>query len=99
MLFSLIGVILVLSKGHINSLFSFHFNTGDLWMIAAVCLWGIYSVCSKWAMKNTSAMMSTLYSAIFGLLILLPLNISDFSVSNINNLLLSRLFIQASSLP
>ena len=84
MLFSLIGVILVLSKGQINSLLSFHFNTGDLWMLSAVCVWGIYSICSKWAMKNTSALMSTLYSAIFGLLILLPLNISDFTVTHIN---------------
>ena len=84
MLFSLIGVILVLSKGQINSLLSLHFNTGDLWMLAAVCVWGIYSICSKWAMKNTSALMSTLYSAIFGLLILLPLNISDFTVTHIN---------------
>ena len=84
MLFSLIGVILVLSKGQINSLLSLHFNTGDLWMLSAVCVWGIYSICSKWAMKNTSALMSTLYSAIFGLLILLPLNISDFTVTHIN---------------
>lgn len=84
MLFSLIGVILVLSKGQITSLLSFHFNTGDLWMLSAVCVWGIYSICSKWAMKNTSALMSTLYSAIFGLLILLPLNISDFTVTHIN---------------
>ena len=84
MIFSLIGVVLVLSKGNINFLLSLHFNTGDLWMIAAVCVWGIYSVCSKWAMTKTSAMMSTLYSAIFGLIILLPLNISHFTVTNIN---------------
>lgn len=84
MIFSLLGVILVLSKGNIDFLLSFHFNTGDLWMIAAVVIWGIYSVCSKWAMTTTSAMMSTLYSAIFGLMILIPLNLSHFSVSNIN---------------
>ncbi|MEK4229214.1 DMT family transporter [Solibacillus sp. FSL H8-0538] len=84
MIFSLFGVILVLSKGKIDYLLSWDFNTGDLWMITAVCVWGIYTICSKWAMTKTSALMSTLYSAIFGLIILLPLSISEFTVSNIN---------------
>ena len=39
-------------KGDFSLLFSLHFNSGDLWMIAAVCIWGIYSVCSKWATKQ-----------------------------------------------
>jgi len=85
MLLSLFGVLLVLSKGNINLLFSFHFNVGDLWMLAAVCVWGIYSVCSKWAMKTTSPLMSNLYSGIFGLLVLLPFNLKDFTISNVNH--------------
>lgn len=84
MIFSLLGVILVLSKGKIDYLLSLNFNTGDLWMIAAVCVWGIYTICTKWAMTKTSALMSTLYSAIFGLIVLLPLSLPNFTVSNIN---------------
>jgi len=84
MIFSLFGVILVLSKGKIEYLLSSNFNTGDLWMIAAVCVWGIYTVCTKWAMTKTSALMSTLYSAIFGLIVLLPFGVPNFTVSNIN---------------
>ncbi|MBC6975337.1 DMT family transporter [Bacillus sp. Xin] len=84
MILSFFGVLLVLSKGHIALLFSLHFNSGDLWMIAAVCIWGIYSVCSKWATKTTSPMMATLYSGIFGVIILLPFNIPNFTVSHIN---------------
>ena len=84
MFFFLFGVILVLSKGKIDYLISLNFNTGDLWMIAAVCVWGIYTICTKWAMTKTSALMSTLYSAIFGLIVLLPLSVPNFKVSNIN---------------
>ncbi|MDM5224318.1 DMT family transporter [Peribacillus sp. NJ11] len=84
MFFSLFGVILVLSKGNIDLFLSLRFNTGDLYMMAAVCVWGIYSVCSKWAMLTTTPMMSTLYSGIFGLLVILPFNFSNFAVSNIN---------------
>jgi len=84
MIFPLFGVILVLSKGKIDYLQSSNFNTGDLWMIAAVCVWGIYTICTKWAMTKTSALMSTLYSAIFGLIVLLPFGVPNFTVSNIN---------------
>ena len=84
MIFSLFGVILVLSKGKVDYLLSLDFNTGDLWMITAVCVWGMYTICCKWAMTKTSALMSILYSAIFGLMVLLPLSVPDFTVSNIN---------------
>lgn len=84
MMFLLVGVVLVLSKGDISYLLSLQFNVGDLWMLAAVCVWGIYSVCSKWAMSKTTPLMSILYSAIFGLVILLPFNLADFTVTNIN---------------
>ncbi|WJE53507.1 DMT family transporter [Bacillus cereus] len=84
MILSFFGVLLVLSKGNIPLLFSLQFNSGDLWMIAAVCIWGIYSVCSKWATKTTTPMMATLYSGIFGIIILLPFNIPSFTVSHIN---------------
>ncbi|MGG4494971.1 DMT family transporter [Brevibacillus reuszeri] len=84
MMFLLVGVVLILSKGNISYLLSLQFNSGDLWMLAAVCVWGIYSVCSKWAMSKTTPLMSILYSAIFGLLILLPFNVGDFTITNID---------------
>ncbi|MFD2445400.1 DMT family transporter [Bacillus sp. CGMCC 1.16607] len=85
MILSLFGVILVLSKGKLDSFLILEFNRGDLWMIIAVCIWGIYSVCSRWATKVTSPLMSTLYSGIFGLLILLPFNLTHFSVTRIDS--------------
>ncbi|NKE05926.1 DMT family transporter [Mesobacillus selenatarsenatis] len=84
MLVSLFGVLLVLSKGNFELLFSLQFNTGDLYMMAAVGMWGIYSVCSKWAMATVTPMMSILYSGIFGLLVLLPFNTTEFTVRTIN---------------
>ncbi|MDN4095462.1 DMT family transporter [Brevibacillus agri] len=84
MVFLLAGVLLVLSKGNADYLLTLQFNTGDLWMLAAVGVWGLYSICSKWAMTKTSPMMSILYSAVFGLAILLPFNLADFTVSNLN---------------
>ncbi|MCM3125239.1 MULTISPECIES: DMT family transporter [unclassified Mesobacillus] len=84
MVVSLFGVLLVLSKGNFESLFALKVNTGDLYMLAAVGMWGMYSVFSKWAMASVTPMMSILYSGIFGLLVLLPFTISDFTVTNVN---------------
>ena len=84
MIISFFGVILVLSKGDMNLLFSMKLNLGDLWMVIAVCIWGIYSVCSRWATKHISPMMSTLYSGIFGLLVVIPFNLTDFTLVKIN---------------
>ncbi|MGG3916376.1 DMT family transporter [Rossellomorea vietnamensis] len=84
MFLSLFGVLLVLSKGNVEMIYSLQFNDGDLYMLAAVVMWGVYSVCSKWAMKSVTPMMSILYSGIFGLLILLPFNLHDFQVTNVD---------------
>lgn len=91
MILSFFGVILVLLKGNFALLFSLHFNSGDLWMIAAVCIWGMYSVCSKWATKTTTPLMATLYSGIFGVILLLPFNIGSFTVTNINTSFITSL--------
>lgn len=85
MILSLIGVFLVLSKGDWQLLWHFQLNTGDLWMVAAVCVWGLYSVCSKWAMQTTSPLMATLYAGLFGVLILVPFTITDFTFSEIDS--------------
>ncbi|WP_163100327.1 DMT family transporter [Peribacillus alkalitolerans] len=91
MILSLFGVILFLLKGELNLLCSLDFNTGDVWMIIAVCIWGIYSVSSKWASRVTSPLMSTFYSGIFGLMVLLPFNVTNFTVTNLNSSFLTSI--------
>jgi drug/metabolite transporter (DMT)-like permease len=84
MMLSFFGVLVVLSKGDMNQLISFHFNLGDIWMIVAVLIWGIYSVCGKWAMQKVSPLMATFYSGVFGVVTVLPFNITHIHVSNVN---------------
>ncbi|QRG68372.1 DMT family transporter [Brevibacillus choshinensis] len=84
MLISFGGVLVVMSKGDLGHLANLHFNAGDLWMLAAVSMWGIYSVCARWAMKTVTPLMSTLYSGVFGVALMLPFNLSTFTVQNTN---------------
>lgn len=82
MLISFGGVLVVLSKGDLGHLANLHFNVGDLWMLAAVAMWGIYSVCARWAMQTVTPLMSTLYSGVFGVALMLPFNLTTFTVQN-----------------
>ena len=41
---SLIGVIIIISKGQVSNLLNLHFNLGDLMVFGIVCCWAIYSV-------------------------------------------------------
>ncbi|MEH6938097.1 DMT family transporter [Bacillus sp. JJ664] len=84
MLLSFLGVVLVLTKGDMNLLFSMKFNVGDLFMLIAVCIWGLYSVCSRWATKTVSPIMATLYSGVFGLILIIPFNLTDFTISKVD---------------
>lgn len=43
--------------------------------------------------KTTTPLMATLYSGIFGVILLLPFNIGSFTVSNINTSFITSLFI------
>ena len=44
---SMIGVLSIILKGKIINLFNLNFTPGDLWMLAAVISWGLYSVFLK----------------------------------------------------
>ncbi|WP_108670319.1 DMT family transporter [Peribacillus acanthi] len=85
MIISLFGVILFLLKGQLNLLLTLDFNAGDLWMLVAVCIWGIYSVSSRSVTKVISPLMSTFYSGIFGLMVMLPFNATNFTVINMDS--------------
>ncbi|MFC4769195.1 DMT family transporter [Effusibacillus consociatus] len=82
MIVSLMGVVVVISHGDIQRLLHFRLNTGDLFMLAAVGTWGLYSVAGKKAMQYVSPYMSTLWAGIFGVITLLPFNLPSFAVNN-----------------
>lgn len=80
MVISFTGVLVVITNGQIQRLLSLEFNSGDLFMLAAVASWGIYSVAGRKAMQYTSPFMSTLWAGIFGVLVLIPINLPNFEI-------------------
>ena len=74
---SIIGVLLIISKANFTNLINLNFTTGDLWMIAAVFSWGLYSVLLK-KIDNTLSQLATLEVMIFvGLIFIFPFYIFE----------------------
>ncbi|MGX1900097.1 DMT family transporter [Thermolongibacillus altinsuensis] len=84
MFISLLGVMIVMTHGHIETLLRLHFNIGDLFMLAAVLVWGLYSAFAKKAMKWHSPLEATFWSGVFGTIGMLPFTLSSFSIKTID---------------
>jgi drug/metabolite transporter (DMT)-like permease len=76
-IFSLIGVLTILTKADLIKLINFNFNKGDLWMVVAMFSWALYSTLLKKRKFNLSniAFLQTIISA--GLIFLIPAYIME----------------------
>jgi len=73
MAISFLGILTVMVHGDWQRLVLLEFNRGDLYMLGAVAIWGLYSVMARKAMKFVSALKATLWSGIFGAIMIIPL--------------------------
>jgi drug/metabolite transporter (DMT)-like permease len=61
-LISFFGVALIVSGGSFERLQRWHINVGDLYVLLAAGLWGLYSVISRWATRSHSVFSVTAIS-------------------------------------
>lgn len=76
-LLSLVGVAVIVSAGDPASLASVALNTGDLWVMAAVASWALYSVCLRWRPPGLDPLVFLAATMVTGLVPLLPLYLWD----------------------
>jgi drug/metabolite transporter (DMT)-like permease len=71
-IFSLLGVVVIIVKADLGILLNLNFNKGDLWMVVAMFSWAIYSALLKKKKFELSqlSLLQTIISA--GLIFLLP---------------------------
>ncbi len=72
---SFCGVAYVIARGEPARLLSLHFNVGDAWILAALVVWGLYSVLLKFKPKALSAVGLTFFIAVMGAGFILPLHL------------------------
>ena len=76
-LVSLAGVLVIVAKGELHSLLAWRVNVGDLWVLAAVLSWALYSVCLRWRPAGLKPLNFQAATMILGIIILTPLYVWD----------------------
>jgi drug/metabolite transporter (DMT)-like permease len=66
MILSLTGVLVVISRGSIDSLLSLSLNVGDLWLLGSMISWATYGIVGKTVMKGLSPYMTTAVTMLIG---------------------------------
>jgi drug/metabolite transporter (DMT)-like permease len=69
---SLIGVLAIVARGELDTLLGLTLNVGDLWMIVAVLIWGLYTVGLHWR-PTMHPMLFFAVCASVGLIALAPI--------------------------
>ena len=79
-IFSLFGVIVIITKADLLILLSLNFNKGDLWMVVAMFSWAMYSALLRKKKLEISqlSLLQTIISA--GLIFLLPAYLVELSL-------------------
>jgi len=70
---SLSGVLVIVGRGDVGSLLGWQVNSGDLWILAAVFSWALYSVCLRWRPAELEPLNFQAATMIIGVVILMPL--------------------------
>lgn len=80
-LLSLTGVAAIVLQGDPATLASLEVNRGDLWVLAAVVSWAIYSVCLRWRPAELDPLALLTATVAAGLIPLIPLYLWDLGRS------------------
>jgi drug/metabolite transporter (DMT)-like permease len=70
---SLVGVLVIVNRGDLGNLVEWRANSGDLWILAAVFSWALYSVCLRWRPAELEPLNFQAATMLIGVVILAPL--------------------------
>lgn len=69
---SFVGVLFIISEGKLSTLLSLQLNTGDLWILAAVTCWTIYSILLRYKPVQISGLSLLAANIFIGNLLIYP---------------------------
>jgi drug/metabolite transporter (DMT)-like permease len=75
-LVSLTGLVIVVSRGQIGSIFS-SFQVGDLFMLGCPATWAVYTIIARPALQHTTPLQATTWASLTGLSFLLLFSLSE----------------------
>lgn len=78
-LVTVFGLAFILCEGQLSNLLLLQFNAGDIFILAAVFSWVVYSIIGKLVMQTLSPLLMTALGVLPSLIIVLPLGIAEAS--------------------
>lgn len=69
---SLVGVLAILTKGHLEALAALRFNQGDLIVLASMLLWALYTLMLKWRPEGIPGLALLAVCGSIGLIGMMP---------------------------
>lgn len=79
---SLSGVLLIVGRGDPDTVLHLRLNRGDLWVLAAMVAWAIYTVCLRWRPRDLSSTAFTGSVIAIGVMVLLPIFAWDYGAGH-----------------
>jgi drug/metabolite transporter (DMT)-like permease len=81
-LVSLAGVATIISRGDAQTLLHLRLNPGDLWVLAAMVGWALYTVCLRWRPAHLSSRAFTGSLIAIGVAAILPVFAWDYALGH-----------------
>ncbi len=81
-LISLAGVLAIVSRGEPGTLLEMRLNPGDLWVLAAMMVWAIYTICLRWRPAGLSSRAFTGALIAIGLIAIFPVFLWDYALGH-----------------
>ena len=69
---SLAGVVIIVARGEMATLAALTLNLGDLWLLAAVAVWALYTIGLQWRPAGVDPMLMLAAFTVVGLVVLAP---------------------------
>ncbi|MDF2963547.1 MAG: EamA-like transporter family protein [Paenibacillus sp.] len=77
---SLIGVLWIISRGSWDAIINLSFNKGDMWMVAAIICWALYSVWMKKTAAGFPPRALFFWQIAVTVAVLIPLSVVEYAV-------------------
>lgn len=75
---SLAGIVVLVAQGDLDKLLTFSFNRGDLWILAGVLSWSVYSVMLRLKPVELDGFTFFGFTVVVGVVVLLPFMLWEF---------------------
>lgn len=94
---SLAGVVVLVSRGQLETITGFAFNQGDLWIFMAMLSWSFYTITLRWRPAAMDGLSFFGFTVLVGVVVLLPLMLweqgGQFSIPGGEPFLLTVLYM------